>query len=201
MNESIAIDARPATVPFDWAGLVSELQSAAGSDAAARRLALRLTPGLEALLRQQGLAADQRADLVQDTLTAVVRAVQARRLENAAALPAFARSTAQHLAIDAKRRTARETGLSEESWERVPAESRGPAEQLEQEQTRTFVKQLLAELPVQRDREVLERYYVMDEDKITICQRLALSPEHFDRVVYRARQRFRSLWEERHGHR
>lgn len=199
----MVIEVRPVSTaaPFDWVGLLAQLGEAQSRDAAARTLAQRLTPGLEAMLRQQGLSPDQRADLVQDTLSAVIRAAQAQRLDNAAAIPAFARSTALHLAIDAKRRSARETGLSDECWEQVPTESRGPVEQLEHQQTRALVKQVLDELPVPRDREVLERHYVMDEDKTTICERLGLSPEHFDRVVYRARQRFRSLWEEHHGHR
>lgn len=186
--------------PYDWAGLCARLRAAESSEAASRELALRLRPGLEVLLRQQGLAADQRADLVQETLAAAVGAVRSGRLEAAVALPSFARSTALHLAIDAKRRTARETGLSESDWEQVPSESTGPAELLQQQETRALVHQLLGELTVSRDREVLERHYVMEEDKSSICERLGLSAEHYDRVVHRARQRFRTLWEQRHGH-
>ena len=50
--------------------------------------------------------------------------------------------------------------------------------------------QLVAEL---RDRQVLVRYYLRDEDKATLCHDLGLSDEHFNRVLHRARERFRAL--------
>jgi RNA polymerase sigma-70 factor (ECF subfamily) len=50
-------------------------------------------------------------------------------------------------------------------------------------------------LPVPRDREVIKRFYLDEETKDAICQSLGLSPIHFDRVIFRARQRMRALME------
>ena len=59
------------------------------------------------------------------------------------------------------------------------------------------IRRLLSSLPVQRDRDLLIRYYVNDEDKEDICAALDLSSLHFNRVLFRAKARFRKLLEER----
>ena len=58
-------------------------------------------------------------------------------------------------------------------------------------------RRTLEEMPVARDREVLVRFYLDDEDKEKICRALRLSEEHFNRVIFRARNRFRELLERR----
>jgi len=56
---------------------------------------------------------------------------------------------------------------------------------------------MLQEMPGARDRELLVRFYLNDEEKDAICQELNLSQEHFNRVIFRARNRFRELLEQR----
>jgi RNA polymerase sigma-70 factor (ECF subfamily) len=56
---------------------------------------------------------------------------------------------------------------------------------------------MLDELPTSRDRELLVRFYLNDECKEEICASLGLSDEHFNRVIFRARNRFRALLERR----
>jgi RNA polymerase sigma-70 factor (ECF subfamily) len=58
-------------------------------------------------------------------------------------------------------------------------------------------RQMLEEMPVARDRELLVRFYLDDEDREKICRELRLSEEHFNRVIFRARNRFRELIEHR----
>ena len=58
-----------------------------------------------------------------------------------------------------------------------------------------IVARVLAELPTDRDRDILIRFYLDDEDKESICRSLGLSAEHFNRVNFRARERFRELME------
>jgi RNA polymerase sigma-70 factor (ECF subfamily) len=54
---------------------------------------------------------------------------------------------------------------------------------------------VLEALPVTRDREIVKRFYLDEEDKERICGELGLSPVHFDRVIFRARQRMRAMLE------
>jgi RNA polymerase sigma-70 factor (ECF subfamily) len=59
------------------------------------------------------------------------------------------------------------------------------------------VRGMLDELPTARDRDLLVRFYLNDEMKEDICAVLGLSDEHFNRVIFRARNRFRELLERR----
>jgi RNA polymerase sigma-70 factor (ECF subfamily) len=59
------------------------------------------------------------------------------------------------------------------------------------------VRRVLGELPTARDRDLLIRFYLQDEDKDRICRDLHLTEEHFNRVIFRARNRFRELLERR----
>ena len=52
---------------------------------------------------------------------------------------------------------------------------------------------IIEELPTERDREVMRRFYLNEEDKASICADLHLSANHFDKVAFRARQRMRVL--------
>jgi RNA polymerase sigma-70 factor (ECF subfamily) len=54
------------------------------------------------------------------------------------------------------------------------------------------VQEILADLKKERDREILQRFYVREEDKASICHRLGVDSVHFNRVLYRARQRMKS---------
>jgi RNA polymerase sigma-70 factor (ECF subfamily) len=56
---------------------------------------------------------------------------------------------------------------------------------------------MLKEMPTTRDRDLLVRFYLNDERKEDICGSLGLSDEHFNRVIFRARNRFRALLERR----
>jgi RNA polymerase sigma-70 factor (ECF subfamily) len=57
------------------------------------------------------------------------------------------------------------------------------------------VRRLIRELPTDRDRQLLLRYYVSEEEKESLCADLGLDSLHFNRVLFRARQRFKEILE------
>lgn len=57
------------------------------------------------------------------------------------------------------------------------------------------VRRLIAELDNDRDRQILFRFYVAEEDKQRICADLSLTSLNFNRVLFRARQRLKELLE------
>ena len=59
------------------------------------------------------------------------------------------------------------------------------------------VRDLVEGLPTARDRDIVKRFYLDEDEKDVICQDLGLSPLHFDKVIFRARQRMKSLLEAR----
>jgi RNA polymerase sigma-70 factor (ECF subfamily) len=57
------------------------------------------------------------------------------------------------------------------------------------------VRELILSLGSARDRMVLVRFYLEEDDKDSICRDLALSPLQFDKVLHRARRRLRESLE------
>jgi RNA polymerase sigma-70 factor, ECF subfamily len=54
---------------------------------------------------------------------------------------------------------------------------------------------VINELPSDRDRQILFRFYIAEEEKERICADLCLTGLHFNRVLFRARARYRELYE------
>jgi RNA polymerase sigma-70 factor (ECF subfamily) len=73
--------------------------------------------------------------------------------------------------------------------------TQGPVELLEQADAQRIARQLLEQLSKKRDREILQRYYLEEEEKDTICEDMELTDLHFNRVIHRAKQRLRLLAE------
>jgi len=57
------------------------------------------------------------------------------------------------------------------------------------------VKRLLQGMSSQRDRTILVRFYLNEEDREIICRDMKLTPAQFARVIHRARGRLRQLLE------
>ena len=57
------------------------------------------------------------------------------------------------------------------------------------------VRSAIESLPTPRDREIVKRFYLDEEEKDSICRDLQPSTLHFDKVIFRARQRMRALLE------
>ncbi|HEY6641815.1 hypothetical protein [Povalibacter sp.] len=57
------------------------------------------------------------------------------------------------------------------------------------------VRSAIESLPTLRDRQIVKRFYLDEEEKDSICRDLRLTTLHFDKVIFRARQRMRALLE------
>src|ERR1700753_2408319 len=57
------------------------------------------------------------------------------------------------------------------------------------------VKKVIREMSSPRDRSILVRFYLDEEEKETICRDMGLSPLQFDKILHRARGRLRKLLE------
>jgi RNA polymerase sigma-70 factor, ECF subfamily len=70
-----------------------------------------------------------------------------------------------------------------------------PADEAMEREIAVQVKNVIREMPSQRDRSILVRFYLDEEDKETICRDMGLSPLQFDKILHRARGRLRKLLE------
>lgn len=57
------------------------------------------------------------------------------------------------------------------------------------------VKKVVREMSSPRDRAILVRFYLDEDEKETICRDMGLSPLQFDKILHRARGRLRKLLE------
>lgn len=168
----------------------------AGDRAAETQLVERYARGLLYLLKRRTRNAELALDLRQETFRIAIEKLRAREITEPERVGAFLRGIAVNLAIADGRKTARRaTTADTEAVELVPDPDDGPAEAVASEQTRAAVRALLAELSVARDRDILVRFYIEDEDKDSICMALGVDSAHFNRVLFRAKQRFRELLE------
>lgn len=61
------------------------------------------------------------------------------------------------------------------------------------------MRKVIQELGTSRDREILLRFYIAEEDKERISSDFGLSSLQFNRVLHRARERYREIYQERAG--
>lgn len=135
-------------------------------------------------------------DLCNQALLIVLERLEREPLDDPGRLAAYLAQTARNLAIaerrkDARRRTSTGEEAAIEGYADPGAsDASGP---LQARARSRAIRQVLEELPSPRDREILVRHYLRDEDRDTLCRDLGLTEEHFHRVIHRARERFRAL--------
>jgi RNA polymerase sigma-70 factor (ECF subfamily) len=164
-----------------------------GEPEAETELVRRYANGLKLILLKRTGNAHLSNDLVQETLVVTLRRLRAGELKKPESLPAFIRQTAINISIDHFRREKRYVQQTDEIISLHNAHRDYKVERLDGRRVRELLEKTLDQLSVPRDRELLRRYYLLDEDKSQICRDLDLSAAHFDRVLYRAKQRMREL--------
>lgn len=135
-------------------------------------------------------------DLCQETFRIAIEQLRERPMDNPEALGGYIRQIAMNLFINELRRSDRQkTSPDMDSIERQVGEQLSAYDLIQQQQSKIAVEALLATLKTPRDRQVLRLFYLAELDKTEICARLSLTPAHFDRVIYRAKQRLREQLE------
>ena len=165
-----------------------------GDRSAETELFERYGRGVLYLLNRKTRDPELARDLRQETFRVAIEHLRAQGLHEAERIGAYLRGIAVNLAIaDARKTSRRGTTADSEAVELVADPAASPVESVSREQVREAVRSLLDELPVARDREILVRFYLEDEDKESICAGLGVDSAHFNRVLFRAKQRFGEL--------
>src|SRR5262249_6199712 len=74
-----------------------------------------------------------------------------------------------------------------------------PYDKLLNKERAVIVRQVISEMRSDRDRQILYRFFITEEDKEKICADLGLTSLHFNRVLSRALKRFKDLYEKKFG--
>jgi RNA polymerase sigma-70 factor (ECF subfamily) len=154
----------------------------------------RYAPQLRFILRRHVREPSLAEDLSQEALWIVLTRLRTTGLDDPTKLAAFLHQTAINLARgEARKHFRRNTHPDQESIARQATAEPLLADRLEQLQLASMIDQLLDELSQPRDRELLRRHYLGEESKARLCEALSVTPAHFDRILHRARVRFRQL--------
>ena len=177
----------------DPVALVERIRT--GDPGAEAELVGRYGNGLSYLLRKVTGNAVLSEDLLQETFRVAVRRVRAGELREPEKLGGFLRQIAKNLARAEHRRGGRWESMEDGGPDPVdPGE--GQLAQVIRTEEAGMVRRVLRELRSIRDRQLLYRFYIAEEEKEEICRDLGLSSLNFNLVLVRARERFRKLVEE-----
>jgi RNA polymerase sigma-70 factor (ECF subfamily) len=154
-------------------------------------------PGLRALIMRRVGCPQIAADILQDAAVTTLEKLRAGKIAEPTAIGGYLyRVALNHLRN--YRRKDRGAVSSADDLESLPDHDRThDASELDVAHWARAARNILEALPTARDRDVLVRFYLNDESREDICNALALSDEHFNRVIFRARNRFRALLERR----
>lgn len=133
-------------------------------------------------------------DLYQDTFRTVIERLRREPIEDAGRLAGYLRGIANNLAVAHHRKQVRRATESDSEFvAKVPDLGGNPVSRLSDDQLAGVVHTLLSELGQERDREILRRFYVLEQSKEEICADLAVDGIRFNGVLHRAKRRFREV--------
>jgi RNA polymerase sigma-70 factor (ECF subfamily) len=154
--------------------------------------------GLKAQLTRITRDAELAADLLQDAIVTALQKLEAGEIEHRGQLDGYVYRVALNHLRNHRRKDKSPFSGPDPLSDLVDAEGEAkPSRAIAGSQFTRVVTQLLKEMSSPRDREVLIRFYLQEEDRSALCRSLALTDLQFNRVIFRARGRFRELLERR----
>jgi len=183
--------------PQNAAAMVAAI--AVGDERAQASLFRRYQRPLLIILLRSVESREVAEELCQETFRITFQKILRGQLREPEKLASFMWSVAQRLAIEHFRKLPPLPPADLDSIASLSDPAPDPLAQLLDKEAAASVRLLLDDLRFARDREVLYRYYIAEEDKQQICDDLRLSTYQFNLVLFRARERYRLLHDELKG--
>lgn len=172
----------------DLIALVERIQ--AGDREAEAELIRCYARGVRAVVRHHCRPGESHVDdIAQDVLTQLLGRLRAGALLDPLALPHYLRVSIRHACMAHYRKAHNSAAATSEPESRSRDDD--PETSLHRQQLHGVIREVIAEMPIERDREVLRRFYLNDQDRDRVCVALGIDEAHFHRVVHRARNRLR----------
>lgn len=172
----------------NWPQLVERIQ--ANEATALEELYALFSRGIKFMIIRQ-LGRQDIEDRVHDTFVIVVQAIQRGDLREPERLMGFVRTIVRRQIANAIERNAtrrrEETELDGNF--KVAADDLTPEQKAIRTQNSDLMKQLLNECSA-RDREILTRFYLLEQSQEQICEEMGISETQFRLLKSRAKQRF-----------
>lgn len=174
------------------ADLVGRIQR--GDRQAEEKLVQRYRRGISIILRAESSDAGAVDDLFQDTFRIALEKIRKGDLREPKKLSGFICAVARNLVVEHFRRVAARRTSSGLCLAELASPRPDPLEDVLRVERGATVQHVLSEMPSNRDRQILFRFYVAEDEKDSICRDLNLTSLHFNRVLFRARERYRALY-------
>jgi len=143
---------------------------------------------------QRRIDKDAAQDLLQRTFLQAIKKIRTEGLEDPGNLGGYLYRTACKLATAYWRgELSRRHENDGELLSSLQDDALSLEESLDHDLLAKCVRDLMAKLPVARDREVLERFYLREEPRVAIRESMKLTELQFNQVLWRARQRFAEI--------
>ncbi len=172
----------------------------ASDKAAETEMVERYSKGMLFMLRHRSGNQALAEDMSQETWRIIFEKVRAGDLKDHSKLSAYIVQTAKNQLLMCYRSSHHTRVTNDVDTAETADTVDQPDQVIERQNMAKVVRLLVNELKTPRDRELIMRFYLREEDKKTICDDFGLSELHFNRVLFRARQRFKELWLEQVGH-
>ncbi len=136
------------------------------------------------------------ADLLNEAVCTTWSKWQSGKIERPEQIAGYVLQVTMNLLRNHRRAIAErpEKRADAEKLQEIPSAG-GPGDETIERQIAVQVKNVIQEMSSQRDRAILVRFYLDEEDKETLCRDMGLSPLQFDKILHRARGRLRKLLE------
>jgi RNA polymerase sigma-70 factor (ECF subfamily) len=153
-------------------------------------------PGLVRVLTRRLGQPELALDVLQDAIVTTLAKLDDGVAVSPDVMAAYVFRTAMNHARN-HRRNARGAAVAgdREAIEALPDPRPAAADEVQGAANRALVRRVLGSLQTPRDREVLVRFYLDEQDKEEICRELQLSSLQFNQVISRARERARRCLE------
>ena len=172
----------------------------AGDLAAEDELVRRYERGVAVVIEQIVRNRSTTEDISQDTFRIVIGKVRRGEVRDAERLSGFVCGVARNTAVAhiRKLRHAQSQHTIADA-EHLPDPMPNQLDKVLRDEQSKVVRQVINELKRKRDRDLLFRYYIGEEDKDKICQELGLTRAQFHNVIFRAIRRFKELYLQKKG--
>lgn len=163
-------------------------------------LVLRYSDGIKIIIDKIVRNSIATEDLSQETFRTLFEKLRRGDLRQPERVSGFVCSVARNAAVDHVRRTQRSARIEAViNVEHIPDPAPSPFDELLKRERAMAVHQVIAELKIDRDRQLLLRYFIAEHDKNKICQDLHITRLQFNYVIYRAVARFKELLKSKLG--
>ena len=152
--------------------------------------------GLLGLLRRKLNNRELAADLLNEAVVIALEHMRSGRLGESERITGYVFKVTMNLLRNYQRNMNNRQDLRA-ATDFLPSLSHASDVTADQQRIKELVRIVIDSLGTARDREIVRRYYLDEEQKEGICAALGVTPLNFDKIVCRARQRLKVLLESR----